>query len=162
MGKGIRPSRSWGAGGNELGGKASSTRCVWLSPQLVPGPLERLRGLERWRTHRGQGGGAGGGSSPADAGVDVRGDRDLERRQSLWRQSTLARAQLRKLSGPSSHPSDLAVCSNSNLTLKSPGTPQNAPPERNSRALALWSRLCLGLQSFFGALLLELVYVPAS
>ena len=35
------------------------------------------------RTHRGQGGGAGGGRGPADAGVDVRGDRDLERRQSL-------------------------------------------------------------------------------
>lgn len=62
---------------------ASSTGYIWEGPQLVSGPRGASGLRDNRHTHRREGGGRGRGSRPANTGVDVWRDGDLEGRQGL-------------------------------------------------------------------------------
>lgn len=145
----MKTFKKLGAGGNSSRGKASSMGCVRLSPWLVPGPLEGLRGSECWAHSPGTGRRRWRGS-PADAGVDVRETGIWKRRQSLRRQSVgqgPLRSSLRALLHPQRY---LTVCSNRCTTLQSPGTPQMLLPEKHEHHSGVLLCLFCG-PSLFGA-----------
>lgn len=68
---------------SKCGEMASSMGYIGKNPQLVSGPRGASGLRDNGHTHRREGGGRGGGSRPANTGVDVWRDGDLEGWQGL-------------------------------------------------------------------------------